>query len=238
MACLFRTLTARYLDTYLHPSMDRSSSGRHLNVVPPIWQSFYGEELPEKRQIFDRAGFEALLRNSPGQRLRRYWFENNKRPLEQARNFNKKKAIKNMKEYLNQVGVERTVKAGFGFGWFCCGKFMFPIPQGLKIPIKSEVHVQLHIYDFSLPRRYAIKATPCDPGSRLAVSIKGKSTDSRYIDTRIQSNGRKMVMKMNTLVDILEGIPFTQSRSLRHRWIVSGEGGRRREFYTSECGHK
>ncbi|KAL3476485.1 hypothetical protein BJX99DRAFT_258418 [Aspergillus californicus] len=38
MARLFRTLASRDLEKYLPPSVSRASSGRHLNVAPPLWQ--------------------------------------------------------------------------------------------------------------------------------------------------------------------------------------------------------
>ncbi|KAJ5926809.1 hypothetical protein N7516_008582 [Penicillium verrucosum] len=50
-------------DTYLPPSTDRSSAGRYLNVVPPIWQRSHNEDLPARKEVFDRAGFEALIRS-------------------------------------------------------------------------------------------------------------------------------------------------------------------------------
>ncbi|CAI7569036.1 unnamed protein product [Penicillium viridicatum] len=134
MACLFRTLTAKDLDTYLPPSADRSSPGRHLNIVPPIWQRFHDENLPARKEVFGRAGFEALirsddpavrswarqatasyndLRNSPDPRLRRYWFEDNQRQLQKAWDANEKRAIDGMKAY--QVGgKERTIRCAPG----------------------------------------------------------------------------------------------------------------------------
>ncbi|KAJ5287884.1 hypothetical protein N7478_003570 [Penicillium angulare] len=61
IACLFQTLSARNLDRYLCPSISRSSAGRHLNVVPPIWQRFQDENMPEIKEVFDRQSFKALL---------------------------------------------------------------------------------------------------------------------------------------------------------------------------------
>ncbi|KAF7125197.1 hypothetical protein CNMCM5793_001306 [Aspergillus hiratsukae] len=98
MACIFRTLTARDLHTYLPPSVSKQSAGRHLNVAPPIWQRFPGDT-PAIDERWDRELFMKFLhsedparrewaewaidsyndfRNSPDPRLREYWFENNK----------------------------------------------------------------------------------------------------------------------------------------------------------------
>ncbi|KAJ5506144.1 hypothetical protein N7453_005101 [Penicillium expansum] len=258
MACLFRTLTAKDLDTYLPPSADRSSAGRHLNVVTPIWQRFYDENLPARKEVFDRAGFEALIRsddpavrswarqatasydgirNSPDPRLRRYWFENNQRQLQQAWDANEKRAIDRMKVYQVE-GKERTIRCapGRNRGYITCGKFNIPLPQSLSMSPESKLFVQFHLYEMAVSHRYASEAMPCDPASRLAISIKGCNSSSDEIDEWIQSSGKKAAMRINTLVDMLEGITLTETRSFCRRWDVSRteKGASRKTNYTNE----
>ncbi|OQE14386.1 hypothetical protein PENFLA_c038G10811 [Penicillium flavigenum] len=257
MACLFRTLTARDLDRYLPPSVGRSSAGRHLNVVPPIWQRFQDETVPDMREIFDRSSFRSLLqsndaavrswaqkardsyndlRNSPDPQLRHYWFGNNNRQLGRAWESNEQTAIDNLKVY-HLEGKERTVQCAPDRkrGYITCGKFVISIPQSLNISPGSKVIVQFHLYKTEVPHRYTRKAMPYDPSSRLAISIKGRDASGNKVDTWLQSSrGSKLPMRMNTLVDMLEGVPFNETCSLSRRWIVTrmGEGTLRQTEYT------
>ncbi|CAG8934789.1 unnamed protein product [Penicillium salamii] len=257
MACLFRTLTAKDLDTYLPPSVDRSTAGRHLNVVPPIWQRFHDEDSPARKDIFDRAGFEELLRsadpavrlwarhatasyndlrNSPDPRLRCYWFANNRRQLRQAWIANEKQAIDDMKVYQIE-GKEVTVccSRGRDRGYILCGKFNFPLPQSLGISPGSKVFVQFHLYEIAVSHRYVSQAMPFDPASRLAISIKACNNSGTEVDRWIQSPGKKVPMKINALVDMLEGVTLTETRALSRRWslIRPEEGSPQKTYYTS-----
>lgn len=258
MACLFRTLTAKDLDTYLPPSVDRSSAGRHLNVVPPVWQRFHDEDPQTRKEIFDRAAFEELLRsadpavrlwarhaiasyndlqNSSDPRLRRYWFENNRRQLQRAWTANEQRAIEHMKVYQIE-GKEVTVccSRGRDRGNFSCGKFNFPLPQSLGTSSGSKLFVQFHLYESAVSHRYASQAMPYDPASRLAISIKGCNTFDVKVDKWLQSPGKRIPMKINTLVDMLEGIPLTEIRGLSRRWFVirPEEKSPRETHYTNE----
>jgi hypothetical protein len=258
MACLFRTLTAKDLNTYLPPSVDRPSAGRHLNVVPPIWQSFHDEDQPARKEIVNRAGFEELLRsadpavqlwarhatasyndlrNSPDPRLRRYWFANNRGQLQRAWIANEKRAIDDMKVYQTE-GKEVTVCCARGRdrGYILCGKFNFPLPQSLGISPGSKVFVQFHLYEIAVSYCYASQAMSYDPASRLAISIKGCNTFGIEVNRWIQSPGKKAPMKMNALVDMLEGVTLTETRALSRRWIVirPEEGSPQVTYYTNE----
>lgn len=248
MACIFRTLTARDLHTYLPPSVSKQSAGRHLNVAPPIWQRFPGDT-PAIDEQWDRDMFLKFLhsedpairewaewardsyndlRNSPDPRLREYWFENNKQHRQLAREASELIYHENMKVY-QEHGSERIVKCppGRDRGYVNCGKYVFSIPQSLDIPAGSRVHIQFHLYHVPVRFRYAQQARPDDPSSRLAVWVKGRSSTGAEVRTWLQcARGEKIVMKMNTLVDALEGLTYDETRLLRRRWLVSriGEG--------------
>lgn len=256
MACLFQTLTARDLDKYLSPSIGRSSAGRHLNVVPPIWQRFQDETVPERKEVFDRPSFQALLhsedaairswaqkardsyndlRNSPDPELRKYWLDNNKRQLQQAWSSNQQSTIARTKEYLK--GKETTVKCAPGRkrGFITCGKFIISVPSSLDISSGSKLIVQFHLYQTAVSHRFACKAMDYDPSSRLAISIKGLNASGNKVDTWLHSSGEsKLAMRMNTLVDLLEDVPFNETCLLRRRWIVnrSETGIERQTKYT------
>ncbi|KAJ5810503.1 uncharacterized protein N7503_002721 [Penicillium pulvis] len=256
MACLFQTLTARDLDKYLSPSISRSSAGRHLNVVPPIWQRFQDETVPERKEVFDRPSFQALLRsedaavrswaqkardsyndirNSPDPELRKYWLDNNKRQLQQAWSSNQQSTIARTKEYLK--GKKTTVKCapGRSRGFVTCGKFIISVPSSLEISPGSKLIEQFHLYQTAISHRFACKAMDYDPSSRLAISIKGLNASGNKVDTWLHSSGEnKLAMRMNTLVDLLEDVPFNETCLLRRRWIVnrSETGIERQTEYT------
>lgn len=57
-----------------------------------------------------------------------------------------------------------------------------------------------------------------DPSSRLAISIKGLNASENKVDTWLHSPGEsKLAMRMNTLVDLLEDVPFNETCLLRRR---------------------
>ncbi|OQE71767.1 hypothetical protein PENNAL_c0101G08685 [Penicillium nalgiovense] len=197
MACLFRTLTAKDLDTYLPPSADRSSAGRHLNVVPPIWQRFHNENLPARKEVFDRAGFEALIRSDDP--TVRSW-------------------ARQATASYNALPTRSYAAIGRNRGYNTCGKFNIPLPQSLSMPPENKVFVQFRLYEMAVSHRYASEAMPCDPASRLAISIKGCNSSGNEVDEWIQSSGSKAAMRINTLVDMLEGITLTETRSFCRRW--------------------
>ncbi|KAJ5213370.1 hypothetical protein N7449_000539 [Penicillium cf. viridicatum] len=88
----------------------------------------------------------------------------------------------------------------------------------------------------AVSHRYASEAMPCDPASRLAISIKGCNYSGNEVYEWIQSSGSKAAMKINTLVDMLKGITLTETRSFCRRWDVrsTGKGAPRKTNYTNE----
>jgi hypothetical protein len=173
MACLFRTLTSRDLEKYLPLSVSRASSGRHLNAVPPLWQRFQNENIPDISEVCSRPTFREFLqskdptirrwaekardsyndlRNSPDPQLRQYWFENNARQLQEAWEANDENTRENLKAY--QIsGKEETVQCSLGRsrGFVTCGKFNISLPQALRIPPGSKVHVKFHLHKTGIP---------------------------------------------------------------------------------------
>ena len=84
---------------------------------------------------------------------------------------------------------------------------------------------------------YCVNATKDDPASRLAVFVEGTSENGEPFAGWLQSNAKKQVFRINTLVDLLEGGSITKSRHLPRRWIdlnFQNEHGEmaRKSFYT------
>jgi hypothetical protein len=257
MACVFRTLTSRDLEKYLPPSVSQASSGRHLNVVPPLWQRFQNENIPDILGVCSRPTFREFLqskdptirrwaekardsyndlRNSPDPQLRQYWFENNARQLQEAWDANDENTRESLKVY-QITGKEETVQCspGRSRGFITCGKFNISLPQALRITPGSKVHVKFHLHETGIPHRYAQQALNSDPSSRLAISVTGVDASGHHVGSFLQSSrGEKLPMRMNTLVDALEDVTFKETCLLRRRWVVthSRETSRRETKYT------
>lgn len=136
--------------------------------------------------------------------------------------------LESMKVYQDH-GSERVVKCApdRDRGYVNCGKYVLSIPQSLEIPAGSSVHIRFHLFEVPVPFNYAQQARLDDPSSRLAVWVKGRSSTGAEVRTWLQCvRGDKIGMKINTLVDALEGLTYDGTRLLRRQWLVSrtGEG--------------
>ncbi|KAL2825595.1 hypothetical protein BDW59DRAFT_146039 [Aspergillus cavernicola] len=102
-----------------------------------------------------------------------------------------------------------------------CGKFWFTISSlfGLNIRKGGVVTFQFHLTDTRHPNCYVQRAQARDPASRLAVSLRGCDIHGLF-HVWLMTNGKCNVMKMNSLVDILEGYSLEESRSFERRWHV------------------
>jgi hypothetical protein len=104
--------------------------------------------------------------------------------------------------------------------------FTFTISQGFGLSFKGKekVLLQLHLSEMEHPMMYASCALKTDPASRLAVSVTGRDSKGTFL-IWLKTNGRKVVFKMNTLVDILEGYTFEERKTFLRRWIQEKDGG-------------
>lgn len=103
---------------------------------------------------------------------------------------------------------------------------MFTIFRRLKLGVQvgDRVRLQFHLTEAPILQMYATKALATDPASRLAVSIKGQGTYGGY-HAWLRNPGKKCVVKMNTLVDILEGVSLEESKEMDRRWYVKRQQG-------------
>ncbi|KAJ6142531.1 hypothetical protein N7471_001984 [Penicillium samsonianum] len=101
---------------------------------------------------------------------------------------------------------------------------------------RAKLQLRITISGALPTRGYASEAMPCDPASRLAISIKRCNSSGNEVDEWIQSSGSKAAMRINTQVDMLEGIILTETRSLCRHWDVRSteKGAPRKTNYTNE----
>ncbi|PLB49413.1 hypothetical protein P170DRAFT_495390 [Aspergillus steynii IBT 23096] len=249
MACLFQTLTPKHLDEYLPPTARKLWSGRHLNVVPPIWQGFTGDNHVSAEAAGGRQTFSDLilspdpairewardmrdtfneLRNSPDPLLREYYYLNMFRNRKLAEEAIVKRKLNNVQKYLS-MGVWRTITgsdSSQGAHLITCSNFIFTVSRHLQLGVHvgDRVQMQFYLTETPNPRAYARGALLTDPASRLAVSIKGRGSRGDF-HVWLSNRAELVVMKMNSLVDALEGFTLNESKTFRRRWYVKREPG-------------
>lgn len=107
-----------------------------------------------------------------------------------------------------------------------CSGFLFAISRQLQLGVRVGDRVRLQFYLTETPnlQMYATKALAIDPASRLAVSIEGQGAYGSY-HVWPRNPSEKCVKKMNTLVDVLEGVSLKESKGMARRWFVERRQG-------------
>lgn len=135
-------------------------------------------------------------------------------------------------------GVDRQVISSSGTLKIYLNDFTLFIHKRLGIPVNDGdwVHVQLFLTQTPSPVRYAQKAEPTDPSSRLVVLIKQsdqlQAKTGKEFHGWLVSFGDKVVNRMNFSVDILEGFTFEESIKFPRRILRRKIGGSRSTIHT------
>ena len=123
------------------------------------------------------------------------------------------------------------------------GKYVFPLSRSLELLVSrgDRVWIQLHLTKTRTLYCYAVKALPTDPSSRLAISIRGNDSSGNEFHAWLRNvKGKKAPMRMNTLVDSLEGFTAEESKQLPNRWFctkkAAGIASRKTHIYTGGDG--
>lgn len=101
-----------------------------------------------------------------------------------------------------------------------CGLFNFTIHKehDLQFEDGAIVSVQFHLAETGHPMRYARYAQQSDPARRFAISISGHDTKGDfYVWLQSQFRTEKLIFKINSLVDILEGYSLVETKGFRRR---------------------
>ena len=152
------------------------------------------------------------LRNSPDPTLRRYYFETNIQNLQVARHALAAKVLQTTAKYSSEcqeVTVKENCKENRNQLYISFGKYVFPLSRSLELLVSrgDRVWIQLHLTKTRTLYCYAVKALPTDPSSRLAISIRGNDSSGNEFHAWLRNvKGKKAPMRMNTLVDSLEGL--------------------------------
>lgn len=104
----------------------------------------------------------------------------------------------------------------------------------VKLPSPSSVLVRFDLRDESHPQCYARRSLSDDPARRLGIQIEGENEEGTYFVVWMDGKGVKAVMKLNTMIDQIEGRTLRESAKLLHRWLpVAKAEGRPASTYTS-----
>ena len=249
VCCILQTLPPHLLEAYLPSSIECLWAGRHLNIALPLWQSF-SESWEDRVDCIDgRATFSGFLqssdpevrrwakqvrdafnelRNSPDPVLRAYYELKIREIIRAGNAAHLERARERMREFLTEKERPVEVPNGKAGQYVTCGMFKATVSMAFGLGLKhgDKVRVQSYLAETDHPMKYAIKSTPIDPASRLAISlsIPGHKDDENF-HVWLTSRGEKTVKKINTLVDILEGYSLEERESFRRRWIVRNKPG-------------
>ena len=99
--------------------------------------------------------------------------------------------------------------------------------------IPDEVHVQGFLTPGLNPNVYATGATPEDPARRLSIQLTIES-DQGPFQVWVTAGGDQTAKQINTLVEILEGVPEEETAKRPRRFLGTDKlKGRLRNSYTS-----
>ena len=80
----------------------------------------------------------------------------------------------------------------------------------IRLNHRDKVHLQGFLTPGLIPNMYATGATSDDPARRLSLQLTGENNGCNFQIGPTKSEGTKTSMKVNTLVDILEGATYDE----------------------------
>jgi hypothetical protein len=243
---IFQTLTKGSLARYLPEDIKVRCPGIHLNVATPLQQRVYDEQ---DKSISVRKSFADLYRsvdplvqqyyrslresfynlpNSDDPILRAYFssiFRKNQLAGAAVKRDNARKKA--------ALGFETIIKINSrdGRGRIHYNHYDFCLSRSLKFwSVGMIVKVYLDVLESPHPHQYAKDALASDPAARLGIRITGKDTKKASFEHWISSKGHVKAMMMNTLVDLLEGIPIEVTEKQPRRWLPKDLSRNRRKI--------
>ena len=107
------------------------------------------------------------------------------------------------------------------------------LPRSLSLVIPDEVHVQGFLTPGLNPNVYATGATPEDPARRLSIKLTTENDQGRF-QVWVTAGGDQTAKQINTLVEILEGVPDEEIAKRPRRFLGRDRlKGRPRTSYTT-----
>jgi hypothetical protein len=157
--------------------------------------------------------------------LREYYLAANRRRAASASASARKRTREGVLRGVNKkVTNQRSVKFGF---------IDLRFPASLDWVIQDQVYVQGFLTPGLNPNVYATGATPEDPARRLSIQLTIENDQGR-LQVWVTAGGDKTAKQINTLVEILEGVPDDEIAKRPRRFLGRNkQKGRPRTSYTS-----
>jgi hypothetical protein len=128
---------------------------------------------------------------------------------------------------VNKKVIKSSITVKFGF-------INLRLPPSLSAVIRDEVHVQGFLTPGLNPNLYATGATPEDPARRLSIQLTIENDQGRFQEWATAGGGDQTAKQINTLVEILEGVPDEEITKRPRRFLGRNKyKGRLRTSYTS-----
>jgi hypothetical protein len=106
-------------------------------------------------------------------------------------------------------------------------------PTSLSLVIPDEVHVQGFLTPGLNPNVYATGATSEDPARRLSIQLTFENHRGRF-QVWVTAGGDQTAKQINTLVEILEGVPDEEIAKRPRRFLRRNKHeGHLKRYYTS-----
>lgn len=206
---------------------------RHESISSPGSSKSGSEDSPEfsLREIHIKDYHKSLrerflnLRSSSNPSQRAYYYDVKRKQSLAASASRKAKTLQGV-----LLGAPREVKSyrcrtrpGEFATRYCIflGSFCLWLPSSLPALSDDKKHFKVELSQGQPhPSPYAHKATPSDPAIRLGIHITGTGKTDHTVSFWLRSRGQQNVLKMNTLIDELEGIPEETTRQMPRRRVA------------------
>lgn len=247
---MLQTLIRNALLAYLPKGTLSPHTGMHLNVALPIYQTVQGEAVPDSlhgdiyhsmdpvvQQYYSslrRKFFE--LKHSLSPLLRSYY---EKTMYERQVNVATAKRKHSADRALQGVEVLVRFKENQHRGTpqiITISHFNFTLSRK-RVHVRNGdlVEVQCHLSHGIHEHRYARKSLATDPAARLGIHVEGvNSISGEAFVIWLHNDGELVVFRMNTLVDMLEGLDIWNPSTRMRRWVPRSAFGGKQATYTQD----
>ncbi|KAK6347408.1 hypothetical protein TWF718_005249 [Orbilia javanica] len=248
---MLQTLTRNALQAYLPPGSHLSpNAGGHLNIALPLHQSYQGNPVQDNLMFHNIQNYSDPLRKSYYASLRQNFYSLKHSPNPVVREFYKQKMAaaqrvraqtsRQRSADVSRSGRDVKVLRNGRRQAFSISHWIFSVSRKVAhLDSGAILHVECDLLDPATrhPHCYATNSEASDPAGRLGIRITGTDAYGDSINIWVQSTGTREVFKMNTFVDMLEGLNIQEPEDRERRWVPPARAIGKKATYTSDIVH-